>query len=172
MNTRGIPTAAYQLLHVLSCSRRVPRVPPLSWPGWGYSGCPPGWDTLHPDLAGGLHPILTWPEVTRVPTRSGAPWSGWTWLGYPLAGSGLENPPGWIWFGYPPAGPGLGTPPPRRCGQTENITFPHPSDAVGNKHCGIPFYFNTISEILLLMTKKTVTEATPISRVINHLIII
>ena len=28
-----------------------------------------------------------------------------------------------------------GIPPsPHRCGQTENITFPHPSDAVGNKY--------------------------------------
>ena len=34
------------------------------------------------------------------------------------------------WLGYPPSGPGRGTP--LRRGQTENITFPHPSDAVGN----------------------------------------
>ena len=32
--------------------------------------------------------------------------------------------PNWTWLGYPP--------PPNRCGQTENITFPHPSHAVGN----------------------------------------
>ena len=32
--------------------------------------------------------------------------------------------------GVPPSGAGRGTPH-TRCGQSENITFPHPSDAVG-----------------------------------------
>ena len=34
----------------------------------------------------------------------------------------------------PDLGIRMGVPPsPRKCGQTENITFPHPSDAGGNK---------------------------------------
>ena len=45
--------------------------------------------------------------------------------GYPLSWPGKGVPP--------PHQPDWGTPPPNKCGQTENITFPHPSDAGGNK---------------------------------------
>ena len=49
------------------------------------------------------------------------------WQGvYPRWGTPRLNlavvPPIWTWPGYPP----------NRCGQTENITFPHPLDAVSN----------------------------------------
>ena len=55
VNARGIPTTAYQVLHVLSCP------------------CTPAWGTPHPDLAGGIPqvplagvhpPVLTWPGGT------------------------------------------------------------------------------------------------------------
>ena len=39
--------------------------------------------------------------------------------------SGMGYPPVKTWDGYSPP------PPPRKCEQTENITFPHPSDAGG-----------------------------------------
>ena len=39
--------------------------------------------------------------------------------------------------GYPPS------PHTQRCGQTENITFPHPSDAVGKKLEGLPKVLKT-----------------------------
>ena len=70
VNARGIPTAAYQVLHMLSCPGGIPQVPPTwgtplrnppSWPIWG-GGVPhphpdlpwvsPAWDTPCPDLAG------------------------------------------------------------------------------------------------------------------------
>ena len=42
--------------------------------------------------------------------------------------SGNSAPPAvWTWDGYLPRPP----PPPRKCGQSENITFRHPSDAGG-----------------------------------------
>ena len=57
-------------------------------------------------------------------------WGGYpiqTWDGVPLPIPGT---------GYPPPRPGMGYPhpdlPSRKCEQTENITFPHPSDAGGN----------------------------------------
>ena len=62
--------------------------------------------------------------------RGYLPWPGWVGtLGYPHPDLsrgrylGIGNPP--------PSGSGRGTTPP--CEQTENIAFPHPLDAVGNK---------------------------------------
>ena len=105
---------------------------PPSWPGWGEG-------------------YLTWvPSPTRVPPHQGTPSPG-----YPL--TRVPPPPGYPPPGYLPcqgAPPRQGTPPhgcpmafwemlqsimgygypPPRCEQTENITFPHPSDAGGNKH--------------------------------------
>ena len=79
----------------------------------------------------GVPPIrvspLGYPHVGVPPHRAYPP------QGTPLAGPGSGTPPPaepgsgtpphWTWLGYPPSS---------RCGQTENITFPHPSDAVGN----------------------------------------
>ena len=78
--------------------------------GWGY---PPN----HPDLAGVPPPttIQTWsrgvPQVPPSPSRPG--WS------YP-------PPPIQTWLGYPPSPVEVWTDK-----QTENSTFPHPSDAGG-----------------------------------------
>ena len=109
VNARGIPTAPYLVLYLL------PKV--------GYP--PPGRGT---PLA-----RCDWGGVPEV---------GYPPLGYPrpgVTGGGW----GYLRWGTPPrAGPGWGTPrldlagvpppPPPRCEQTENITFAHPSDAVGN----------------------------------------
>ena len=93
----------------------------------------------HPDLLGyppsDLNRVSPLSDLARVPPLSdlagvpalsdlaGVPPSFRTWLGTPC----------WTWLGYPPppVGPGRDNLP--MCGQTENITFPHPSDAVGNK---------------------------------------
>ena len=79
---------------------------------------------------GGLPPSSSWMGVPHPadPFRRG--------MGYPLSRPGMGYPPphpdlGW---GTPLSRPGTGYPPPssRKCEQTENITFPHPSDASGN----------------------------------------
>ena len=104
----------------------VPHHPDLAGggavPGWA----PPGWATPpHPDLAeGGTLGRFPLAGVPPHPDLAGGT------LGGHLPGWGTPQsdlagvPPVWTWPGYPP---------PHRCGQTENITFPHPSDAVGNK---------------------------------------
>ena len=87
--------------------------PIQSW-WWGGTLGPPH----HPDLAGGTphHPDLGW----------GTPHTQ-TWDGVPPPPSSPGVP------AHPPNRPGMGyPPPPHKCGQTENITFPHPSDAGGN----------------------------------------
>ena len=68
VNARGIPTAAYQVLHVLSCPGGIPHVPSACL---GYT--PPVW---------GTPPVLTWlgGGVPRYPRLAGVPP---TWLGYP-----------------------------------------------------------------------------------------
>ena len=97
MNARGIPTAAYQVLHLLSCTSE----------GRGGGG---------PHLAGGVpHPCqgVPPPGVPGVPPI--LTWPGWgvphPWWGYPpyLDLAGVPPPlvrPGW---GTPPSGPGQGT---------------------------------------------------------------
>ena len=56
-------------------------------------------------------------------------------MGYPPSESGMGYPLCLdLGQGTPPSRPGMGyPPPPHMCEQTENITFPHPSDAGGNK---------------------------------------
>ena len=144
MNARGIPTAPYQVLHLLPEVGYAPSRYP--WPGprgryprWGtpHQGTPPIGVCPWPGLTGGI------PEVGYPPSQ--------VWRGYPRWGT---PPLGYLQSGYPPARsvrPGRGVPwqgdlrwgtphldltgvpppPPHRCEQTENITFPHPSDAVG-----------------------------------------
>ena len=103
VNARGIPTAAYQVLHVLSCPGGGGVPPVLTWLGYpsphqtwlGYPrpirsgwGTPPpigpGWGTLH----------QTWPE-SPPPIRSGRGTlpirSGW---GTPPSDMAVGNPPG------------------------------------------------------------------------------
>ena len=118
MNGRGIPTAAYQVLHLF------PEVGYPSWQGnplarsdgeylrwgpparfdWGYlrlgtpwQGYPPRWGTLQgPGLIGGV------PEVEY-------PLTGSPWQGYPLVWTGTGVPPNLD----------LAKVPPPRCGQTD-----------------------------------------------------
>ena len=79
------------------------------------------------------------PPPARVPPRQGIPPGQGTPLARVPPGPGY--PPWLDLAGYPPGCPmafwemlqsimGYGYPPPR-CEQTENITFPHPSDADG-----------------------------------------
>ena len=98
VNGRGIPTAAYQVLHVLSCPGGGGGVPELGYPRgwWGYPilailTCPGStpwqrylcWEYPHPDLAG-------------VPSQLDL-------IGVPPSG------PDWR---TPPSGPSRGSPPP------------------------------------------------------------
>ena len=87
-------------------------VPPSSKTGWGYPI--QDWDWVPPS-AGGDTP----PSGPGMGYPLSAGWgTSWTWDGVPFL-SGPET-------GYPPT-------PSRKGGQTENITFPHPSDAGGNE---------------------------------------
>ena len=78
---------------------------------------------------------LTPPLPADPPLLAGLTLPGWTDLPPP---AGLTHPPSWT-DPHPPSSwtdpPQLSqlTDPPPRCGQTENITFPHPSDVGGNK---------------------------------------
>ena len=97
-----------------------------SSPGGG-EGVPLG--TPHcPDLIRGVHP------PPSRPSRGGwyprYPLSSRPGIGYPQPRPEMRYPPPRPWMGYPPHRPGTGYPP-RKCEQTKNITFPHPSDAGG-----------------------------------------
>ena len=112
-----------------------------------------GWKVPHPVLDGGTpgYPLIL--DGVSPISRMGLPTSQ-TWDGVPLSGPGMGNPcqqngvppvqtwdgylhpwdgvpPTQTWDGVPPPDLGRGTPPPRKCGQTETNTFPHPSDAGG-----------------------------------------
>ena len=137
VNARGILTATYQALHLLSCTRgRVPHpcwgyptlgTPILTWPGATPSllggtppWVPPVWTRPgypHPDLAGGGTP----PQVPPCVDLAGIPpirtWLGYpphqTWLGYPSPLSGPGRGTSHMDLaGVPPIRPGWGTPPP------------------------------------------------------------
>ena len=160
MNARGIPTAAYQVLHLLPVVgyhpiqvwRRGGGFPEVGYPPARSDGAYLGWGTpcmgtplarSHGGIQGGVHPSQVWwggyprwgtPQQGYLPARSdgGYPRQGTPQQGTPQPGLMREVPkldlagvpPIWTWPGYPP---------PPRCEQTENITFSHPSDAVGNK---------------------------------------
>ena len=94
-----------------------PQYLPPSRPGWGgYPGYTPT--------------IQTWPGGTLPPSRPG--------MGYPLPPTiqTSDGVPPYLdlrWGTLPPhLDLGQGTPPPHKCGQSENITSRHPSDAGGN----------------------------------------
>ena len=114
----------------------------LSPDRWGRGYPIQSWMGGYPislDDGGVPHPVLT--------MGGGTPSSlGWgTFSPPPRQQDGV--PPAQTWDGIPPhldlgmgyplplSGPGMRLPPPlpRKCGQTENITFPHHSDAGGNK---------------------------------------
>ena len=119
---RHIASACYAALWVGSAS---------SIPGWGGTTGTPHYPTIQTwlgDTLGTPPTIQTWDKVP--PTIQ--TWSGGT-LGtsnHPDLGWGTPSHPDLRW-GTPQPRPGMGYPP-CKCGQTENITFPHPSDAGGN----------------------------------------
>ena len=127
VNARSIPTAAYQVLHLLSCTRWG--TPPLGYPpparsdgGRGYlRWVPPGLGT--PPARSDWGGYLRWGTPIGVP-----PWpclmgvGGLPEVGYPPGqvwwGEDLRwgTPPGWLDLaGVPPP------PPPRRCGMTNKV---------------------------------------------------
>ena len=104
-----------------------------------------GWVTPSSPGQGGT-PIKSWPGgypviLDGVPpiSRMGSPLLDLG--GHPSSRPRMEYPPV-SRMGYPLSGPGMGypTPPPGKCEQTENITFPYPSDAGGNK--GLEFMWS------------------------------
>ena len=125
----------------------VPPPQPLGW------GTPQTWDGVpphHPDLA--EVPPHPWDGVPPPPpsrpgwhlpppqTRDGVPplpsRHGWGTPPPPPSRPGWGTPHLRPEMGYPPPPhhPDLdGVPPPYKCEQTKNITFPHPSNAGGNK---------------------------------------
>ena len=125
VNARGIPTTAYQLLHLLSCTGR-------GYPCWGrpslaggYPGVPP-----HLDLAG-VTPHQTWPGYPLAGPGQGTPHQ----VRYPLLDlpgvtpcldlAGL--PPHLDLAGVPPIRSGWGTPPPIRPEHLFSYYYrPHP----------------------------------------------
>ena len=114
MNARDILTAAYQVLHLLSCPRGVPH------PAGGGGT---------PSLNGGGTPIQPWIGGTPSLDRG-------TLVGVPPHPrlDGVHTPPSPSDLARVPIRPGQGTPPPR-CGQTNKLKLlppSHPSDAVGN----------------------------------------
>ena len=100
------------------------------YPIQSWMGAYPNWGVPHPVLTG---VPLSWSWMGTPPPISR--------MGYPLSRPRMGYPPSRPGMGYTPPTPGWGTPcpdlgwgtPPHMCGQTENITFPHPSDAGGNK---------------------------------------
>ena len=96
VNARGIPTAAYQVLHLLSYRG-----------GGGGRG--------YPILDGGYPPVLTWDQSLGYPPER--TWDQWKYygmeMGYPWKGHGTSGSHYGIKMGYPP---------PPGCEQTENIT--------------------------------------------------
>ena len=143
------PTAWTQEAYRPPCSCSVwwvggtPGTPPPSRPGqgvhslgstpsqvWGGTPARSGvgtpsqvWGVPRPGLDGG-YPI---PEV-------GVPWPGLDGGGWGTPHhSDLDGIPPDLRWGTPnhPDLDGVRPPPPRKCEQTENITFPHPSDAGG-----------------------------------------
>ena len=169
VNARGIPTATYQVLHLLT---EVGYPPPSGYPPvqvWcGGTRDTPCRGTPHPDLmtSGGTphqgipHPGLmggTWGTPTSG-LMGGTPHWGTPHPGLmggtPLTGPGSGTPPAWTWLGSPPPpppGPNLGTPPPGVDWQTKwNYYLPSRTTyAVGNKTeqniCSLTFWNCSVS---------------------------
>ena len=122
VNARGIPTAAYQVLHLLSCTRWGTPPPPTSRDTPGRGTSPSQVRLGGRGTRGGVPPIGV------PPTRSDR--------GVPEVG----YPPGWTWLGYPsPCLDLVGVPPPpgvdrQNDGQTRVKTLPSRRTpyAVGN----------------------------------------
>ena len=120
MNARGIPTAAYQVLHLL---------PEVGYPPPAGVTPPPRPRLIGEDTQGGVPPPARSDRGT--PSR-GTPQQEYQ-QGYPLLGysPGLMGrtpltgvPPSWTWLGYlPPPNLDLAgiPPPPHRCGLTNKV---------------------------------------------------
>ena len=107
-------------------------------------GCALGCDPVL-DWGGGRYPNPVLDRGYPFPGLGGAGTPSCWWGGTPGMGHTLHldlgrgYPPTWTWeegTPRPPPGPGKGVPPIEvwTDTQSENITFPHPSDAGGNEH--------------------------------------
>ena len=106
-----------------------PRYPPR--PGTGYSFPTQSWDGVPPTQTWDGVPSQTW-DVVLPRNGTGYPPTH-TWDGVPPSTQTWDGVPPQTWDGVPPyLNLGRGTP--SKCGQSENITFRHPSDA-GGKNC-------------------------------------
>ena len=108
---------------------------PLSIPGMGYPHLDLGQGTPPPiSRMGTPPPIQTWDWVPHhLDLRQGTPPHPHLEWGTPCLDLGWGTPLPHLGWGTPLSRPGTGYHPPRKCGQTENITFPHTSDAGGKK---------------------------------------
>ena len=121
-------------------------VPPQTWGTSPDMGTPRTWGTPlpYPDLRWGTPTpdmgwvtpptiIQTWPG-SPPDLRWGTPTPDMGWVTPPHHHPDLAGVPPRPEMGYPPTSDlRWGNPPlPHKCEQTENITFPHPSDAGGN----------------------------------------
>ena len=92
-------------------------------------------------IGGGGLPWVGGRGIPHLRSGGGTPSQVW---GVPrLLRPGMGYPPTQTWDGVPPS-PYLdlrwGTPPPCKCEQTENITFPHPSDVGGKNSLHVPVF--------------------------------
>ena len=156
VNARGIPTAAYQVLHLLTKWGTPPPLPRsdgvggtqggiLPWLGYPPSRSDPG----VPEVG---YPLVRVPHV-GLPTCQGTPCLGTPHRGTPIR---VHPPPSWTWLGYPPppppAGPGSGTPPPLGVDWQTKWNYYLPSRttyAVGNKKQVTSQYSDRQREVLL-----------------------
>ena len=104
VNARGIPTAAYQVLHLLP---EVGYPPPPHRPGLMGGGGYPRWGILPAGPPSQVWWGGTWGGVPPSKGTSSQVWQGVSEVGYPpagypLAGPGWGTPPSWTWPGYPP----------------------------------------------------------------------
>ena len=149
MNARGTPSAELQvlalLISILMGGGEIPH-PVLNG---GYPIQPwMGGEVPHPVLDGGTQSNLGWWGYPIQSWTGGYPHPDLGWgtpisrMGYPPSRPGMGYSPVQTWDGVtplpiqtwdqvPPSRPWMGYPS-CKCEQTENITFPHPSDASGN----------------------------------------
>ena len=126
VKARGIPTTAYQVLHLLSCTKGgstpslmggTPSLP-AGYPSQVQTGgypIPPGGTPpqVPPIWPGGGYSIPTGgiPHLRLPPCHldlAGVLPAIWTWLGYPPPSGPGQGTPIWMWLGYrypPPAPP-------------------------------------------------------------------
>ena len=130
VNARGIPTAAYQVLHLLPevgyPPGEFPTPPLLARSNGGGGGCTWGGVPPQPGLTGGRGRWGTPPSRVPPARSNGAVYPRWVTplAGYPPA----RYPPGQVWWGEVPE---VGTPWPGLMGGTPQLGSPPRLDLAG-----------------------------------------